>query len=57
MIGFILGLIGIAALVVLAFGAGAVAFALGAYQKIKDAEGELEAKTWLANMKDKSYGR
>jgi hypothetical protein len=57
MIGFILGLIGIAALVVLAFGAGAVAFALGAYEKIKKEAGELEAKAWLANMRDKNYGR
>lgn len=40
MIGFILSLIGIVALCVLSFVVGAVATVMGAYAKIKDAEGE-----------------
>lgn len=57
MIGFILGLIGIIALCVFMFVLGAVACTLGAYEKIKDAEGEQAAKAWLGKMRDKSYGR
>lgn len=57
MIGTIFAILGIAALSVFMFALGAVSCTLGAYEKIKDAEGELEAKRWLGKMKDKSYGR
>lgn len=51
MIGFILGLIGIVALFLFGIALGAVMFALGAYEKIKDERGELEAKAWLGMMR------
>ena len=57
MIGFILSLIGIVALCVLSFVVGAVATVMGAYAKIKDAEGEDMAQLWLSKMNDKKYGR
>lgn len=57
MIGFILSLIGIIALCVFMFALGAVGCALGAYMKIKDAEGEDMAQLWLSKMRDRNYGR
>jgi hypothetical protein len=57
MIGTIFAILGIAALSVFMFALGAVSCALGAYAKIKDAEGEPAAKEWLGKMRDKSYGR
>lgn len=53
----IFAILGILALCVFMFALGAVACTLGAYEKIKDAEGELAAKAWLGKMRDKSYGR
>ena len=53
----IFAILGILALCVFMFALGAVSCSLCAYAKIKDAEGELEAKRWLGKMKDKSYGR
>ena len=52
MIGFILGLIGVLALIFISFVAGAVAFALGAYEKIKQREGELTAKRFMSFLKE-----
>lgn len=57
MIGTIFAILGIIALCIFMFALGAVSCALGAYAKIKDAEGELEAQKWLGKMRDKSYGR
>lgn len=57
MIGTIFAILGIVALCIFMFALGAVSCALGAYAKIKDAEGELEAQRWLGKMRDKSYGR
>lgn len=57
MLTVLLAIIGIIALCAFCFVLGAVSCALGAYAKIKDAEGELAAKAWLGKMRDKSYGR
>ena len=56
MLTFLLSIIGILGLCALSFVLGAVSCALGAYQKLKDAEGEDVAKLWLNKMRDKSYG-
>ena len=52
MIGFILGLIGVIALIFISFVAGAVAFALGAFEKIKKHHGELTAKQFIHFLKE-----
>lgn len=53
MIGFILSLVGIASLCCGCFVLGAICFALGSYEKIKDTSCEADAKAWLAMMKRK----
>ena len=51
MLTVLLAIIGILALCAGCFVLGAVTFALGCYQKIKDSEGELTAKRFFTFMK------
>ena len=51
MLTVLLAIIGILALCAFMFVLGAVTFALGCYQKIKDSEGELTAKRFFTFMK------
>lgn len=52
MIEFILGLIGVLTLCFFSFVLGAVGFALGAYEKIKEKVDEKTAKKFIEFLKD-----